>query len=64
MCVNCISIKQGVGQLGQYGYTAVVTQSLSCVQLFVTPWAAEHQVPLSYTISWNSLKFVSIELVI
>ena len=34
-----------------------------CVQLFVTPWAAELQVPLSSTISWNSLKFVSIELV-
>ena len=27
---------------------------------FVTPWAAGHQAPLSYTISWNLLIFISI----
>ena len=41
MCVNYISIKEGVGRLGQYGYVDVVAQSLSCIQLFVTLWAAE-----------------------
>ena len=37
---------------------------LSCVQLFVTPWTGVHQAPLSCTISWSLLKFMSIELVI
>ena len=40
----------------------VVVQSLSCVQLFATPWTAAHQAPLSFTVSQNSLKFLSIEL--
>ena len=38
-------------------------QSLSCVQLFVTPWTAACQVSLSITNSWNLLKLMSIELV-
>ena len=38
-------------------------QSLSCVQLFVTPWTAAHQPFLSITSSWNLLKLMSIELV-
>ena len=41
----------------------VAVQSLSCVQLFVTPRTAAHQAPLSFTISWSLLKFMSIELV-
>ena len=40
-----------------------VVQLLSCVQLFATPWTVAHQTPLSFTISWNLLKFMSIELV-
>ena len=36
---------------------------LSCVQLFVTPWTAEHQASLSFTISQSLLKFTSIEMV-
>ena len=40
----------------------VVVQSLNCVQLFATPWTAAHQAPLSFTVSQNSLKFLSIEL--
>ena len=32
-------------------------------KLFVTPWTVAHQAPQSFTISWNSLKFVSTELV-
>ena len=38
-------------------------QSLSCVQLFATPWIAAHHVSLSITISWSSLKLTSIESV-
>ena len=36
-------------------------QSLSCVQLFVTPWTATHQASLSITNSQGLLKLLSIE---
>ena len=39
-------------------------QSLSCVQLFVTPWTAAHQSSLSITNSRSLLKLRSIKLVI
>ena len=39
-------------------------QSLSCVQLFVTPWTAVCQDSLSITNSWSLLKLKSIESVI
>ena len=38
-----------------------VAQLLSCVQLFVTPWTALCQASLSFTISLNLLKLLSIE---
>ena len=38
-------------------------QSLSCVWLFETPWIAACQASLSITISWSSLKLMSIVLV-
>ena len=38
-------------------------QSLSCVQLFVTPWTAARQASLSITNSWSPPKPVSIESV-
>ena len=41
----------------------VVVQSLSCVQLFATPWTAACQAPLSFTISWSLLRLESIESV-
>ena len=41
----------------------VVVQSLSHVQLFVTPWTAARQAPLSFTISWSLLKLMSVESV-
>ena len=41
----------------------VVVQSLSCVQLFVTPWTAALQASLSFTASHSLLKLMSIELV-
>ena len=41
----------------------VAIQLLSHVQLFVTPWTAGSQVPLSFTISGSLLKLISIESV-
>ena len=38
-------------------------RSLSCVQLFETPWTAARQTSLSITNSWSLLKLMSIELV-
>ena len=38
-------------------------QSLSCVQLFVTPWTAARQASLFITNSWSLLKFMPIESV-
>ena len=38
-------------------------QSLSCVQLFVTPWTAARQASLSITNSQSLLKLMSIEFV-
>ena len=40
----------------------VVVKLLSHVWLFATPWTVAHQPSLSYTISWNLLKLMSIEL--
>jgi len=39
-------------------------QSLSCVQLFVTPWTVAHQASLSITNSQSLFKFMSVESVI
>ena len=36
---------------------------LSCVRLFVTPWTAACQAPLSFTVSQNLLKLMFFELV-
>ena len=38
-------------------------QSLSCVQLFATPWTTAHQASLSITNSWSLPKLMSIESV-
>ena len=40
---------------------AIIVQSLSHVQFFVTLWAAAHQAFLSFTISWSLLRFMSVE---
>ena len=40
----------------------VVVQSLSGIQLFVTPWTAAHQASLSFIIYQSLLKFMSIEI--
>ena len=41
----------------------VVVQKLSCVRLFATLWTAAHQAFLSFNISWNVLKLMSMESV-
>ena len=43
--------------------SVVVVQLLSCVPLFVTPWTAARQAPLSSTISWSLPNFMSTESV-
>ena len=42
---------------------ACSVQSLSRVQLFVTPWTAARQASLSFTISWSLRKLMFIVLV-
>ena len=49
------------GFLVQISHLSLV-QSLSHVQLFVTPWTAACQASLSITNSWSLLKFMSIKL--
>ena len=43
--------------------TCIVVQSLSCFQLFATPWIAARQASLSLTISQSLLKLMSIKSV-
>ena len=42
------------------GFRFLSVQSLSHVQLFVTPWTAACQASLSFTISWSLLQFMSV----
>ena len=51
--------EEGLG--AWYQFSSV--QSLSHVQLFVTPWTAAQQATLSITNSWSLLKLMSIESV-
>ena len=44
-------------------YLVVIIQSLSRVRLFATPWTSACQASLSFIISWNFLKLMSIESV-
>ena len=41
----------------------VVVELLSCVHLFMTPWAVAHRAPLPFTSSQSLLKLMSIESV-
>ena len=45
-------------------YFIVLVQSLSCVQVFVSPWTVECQPFLSFTISQSLLKYLAIESVV
>ena len=44
-------------------FTGSVVQLLSCIWLFATPWTVALQVSLSFTISQNFIKLMSIESV-
>ena len=46
----------------KYSFQFSSVQSLSCVQLFVTPWIAARQASLSITNSWSPPKPMSIKL--
>ena len=52
------------GNLHLKYYKLVVVQSLSLVQLFVTPWTVARQAPLPFTISPSLLKLMSTESVL
>ena len=54
-------LKKSYDQPSSVQFSSV--QSLSGVQLFVTPWITAHQASLSITNSWSLLKLMSIELV-
>ena len=57
-------IPSGQGALGKAPVSQFSSiQSLSHVQLFVTPWTAAHQASLSITNSWSLLKVMSMESV-
>ena len=56
-------IKGGISWAGCWGAQGRSVQSLSCVQLFATPWTAAHQASLSINKSQSLLKFMSIESV-
>ena len=57
-----VSLSFGHGLLPFDFCIAVVVQSLSCVQLFATPWTVARQASLSFTISQSLLKPTSTEL--
>ena len=44
-----------------FSFLSSLVYSLSCVQLFWTPWTAAHQASLSFTIPQSLLKLMSIE---
>ena len=39
----------------------ITVQLLNHVRFFATPWTAVRRTPLSFTMSWSLLKFMSIE---
>ena len=57
------SVSQPRWDRGMAKEFVVVAQLLSHAQLFVIPGTAAHQPPLSYTVSWGLLKFMSVESV-
>ena len=64
--IYSIVLVSGVYQNKSVIYTHIFVlfvQSLSHVQLFATPWTAEHQASLSFTVSQSLLKLMSIESV-
>ena len=54
---------KSISNRGNLYENEISVQSLSHVQLFVTPWTAARQASLTITNSWSLLKLMSIELV-
>ena len=63
LLILCLSILCCNITKSAHVFLFVAVQSLSCVQLFATPWTAACQASLSFIISWSLLKFMSIESV-
>ena len=63
MDMNLSKLQEIVEDRGDWHAIQFPVQSLSCVQCFVTPWTAELQASLSFTIPQSLLKFMSIESV-
>ena len=59
----CQVMRSFCGEQQQYESISQSVQSLSYVQLFVTPWTAGSQASLLIANSWSLLKPMSIELV-
>ena len=57
---NRILLEEAIGPVWKLPLRVVV-QLLNRVPLFVTPLTAAYQEPLSFTISWSLLRFISIE---
>jgi len=62
-CSHEIKICLLLGRNAMTNLVVIVVQSLSHLQLFVTPWTAACQASLSFIISWSLLKLMSIESV-
>ena len=64
LCSHCISSTwRDFWYMVDVQLNVAVVQSLSCIQLFASPWIEACQASLSFTISWSLFKFMSIELV-
>ena len=50
-----------MSSFSQESRSVVIVQSLSCVQLFATPWTSAYQVSPSFTIFQSLLKLMTIE---
>ena len=53
--MTCVLISQW------YLWNIVIVQSLSCLQLFASPWIAACLASLPFSISWSLLRFLSTE---
>ena len=70
-CVPCIARQilnhwttREVPSQGAFNRYLVIFQPLSGIHLFVIPWTAACRAPLSFTISWSLLRFMSIKSVL
>ena len=57
------AIARNVNWCIHYAKEYIVVQSVSCVQIFATPWTAAFQASLSFTVSRSLLRLMSIESV-